>query len=1710
MDRKSSRVSEKAKTGLKPRSAEAAACQVVSLGAPGSDLSVLFRVGSLVMLIIDPADGRIVDANAEALRFYGYSRDQLLGLTIGAINGKPEDRLWADMRQAGSEGGRFVCQHRLADGSWRDVEVVSAPLHGEGRPLLYSVVLDITKNISTERELEESDNLYRTLFESAGDGIFIRSLDGRFLDCNRLAYERLGYTRDELLELTPRDLDTPRNIELFPERQRQLVEKGHLMMETEHRRKDGSIMAVELSSTVVRYRGQPAILTIARDITRHKVNLDSLKQQADFFQRLIDTIPSPIFYKDNQGYYLGCNRAFEEFIGIKRESIIGRTVFQNYPKDHADHYHAYDRALMENPGGQTYESVVRDAEGQDHKVVFHKATYCDSEGRVAGLVGVFTDMTERIRFEEVLRRSEEKYRQLVENISETLFTLDTQGHIVYVSPAIKLILGFEPESLLGRLYDGLIWPDDMPRAVAFFQGLISGQPETDEIRLLTREGKSRWVRAACRPYYDESRVLQGVQGVLTDIDERKRAEEALRESEVFIRSTVDSLSAHIAIVEASGHIVYVNRAWNEFAEANGGGTIEYVGMNYFEVCERAHGSAVKEARLAAGGIRDVLAGKRDRFELEYACNTPDRERWFNLRVTRFTGGIPARAVVAHEDITERVLSQQALRRSEETYRDLVENISDVIFSMDVDQKLIYISPAIERITGYKPEELLENWIDKLIFMEDRPVLAQRIEQLLQNKEVEPYEYRIRTRSGGIRWIRAVSSRVEQDGRVIGLRGRLSDITERKRAEEAIQTLVESSVGTIGQEFFDRIVGTLCRWLGADVGVIGELSGPTRLHPLSMMVDGGYVQVEDYDLVGTPCEKVYAGGFKYYREKVADMFPDNPDLRRLGAESYIGIPLVAKDGRPIGIINAVFRRRTDLPRRVQDVLSIIAARASAELEHKRLKEMLSFESRLNSAFAELSSRLIQNSSLESISATVLEYVQNLTGSQAGLAGFIDSRSGSLIIPVATRDILPQQEDTTQPLVFSEPKGLWGKCLIERRPVIANSTESFASQLDIPDYHIQVKRFIAAPALIDGEAVGVIAAANAEMDYTQEHRVILERVATLYALAIKRRRAEEQVRKLSVAVEQSPTSIVITDSTGAIEYVNPKFSQITGYSFEEVLGRNPRILKTDGTPAETHRVLWETITSGREWKGEFLNRKKNGELFWEMASIAPVKNEKGEITHFIGVKKDITDLKQAEEKLQKANDELEERVQERTRELIQANVELKKEVNERQRAEVALKLERSKLEMMLSQKSLLAEIASRLNSAESFVEVTGFLLDDIRQTTHLDSVCLFRFDEGQTAVSLVSSGVSPDGIEGAVCPGTLNLSKETTPGLLASVLKNEVYFIHNVTEALGQERQYFEERGIHALLACPLALAGQVKGLFVFVHRKLHFWVPEEVNLFTTIADMVVGAWERNLQVSELLEAEKKRTEATRLAEQSSRLASIGVMAGGITHEINQPLNAIKLTADSVVLWIQRNPVEIPGKMVEKFRKVSEHVNRIDDIIKHMRQFWVSPTLAVPEVFDLNDTVRSALDLIENQIVSHGIRLETVFCREPLKVQGNRIHLEQIVINLVVNAMQALDELFKNDKFILVKTVRVGDKVRIEVRDNGPGFMAEMADRLFDPFYSTKKPGQGTGLGLAIVKRFVDEMSGRVQAAPVPEGGAVFSVTLPLIAERNSRTDEDTAR
>jgi PAS domain S-box-containing protein len=201
-------------------------------------------------------------------------------------------------------------------------------------------------------------------------------------------------------------------------------------------------------------------------------------------------------------------------------------------------------------------------------------------------------------------------------------------------------------------------------------------------------------------------------------------------------------------------------------------------------------------------------------------------------------------------------------------------------------------------------------------------------------------------------------------------------------------------------------------------------------------------------------------------------------------------------------------------------------------------------------------------------------------------------------------------------------------------------------------------------------------------------------------------EEEIRKLSYAIEQSPSSIVITDLNGNIEYVNQKFIELTGYARNELTGQNPRILKSGDTQADEYKKLWNTIINGGTWHGIFHNKKKNGELYWESALISPIKNKNGSITHYIGLKEDITDKKISEDRLQKTLKELE---------------DLNKNLDDKVRNELQKNRE---MDQLLIQQSRLAAMGEMIgNIAHQWrqpINALGVIIQNIEQAYDYDKL------------------------------------------------------------------------------------------------------------------------------------------------------------------------------------------------------------------------------------------------------------------------------------------------------------------------------------------------------------------------------------------------------
>src|ERR687893_134922 len=270
------------------------------------------------------------------------------------------------------------------------------------------------------------------------------------------------------------------------------------------------------------------------------------------------------------------------------------------------------------------------------------------------------------------------------------------------------------------------------------------------------------------------------------MSDRRYDQEPLRESEPFSRSALDSLSAHIAILDESGTITFVNRTWREFAVSNNAVGNVSEGANYLRVCETATGEQAEYAAAFAEGIRSVLSDQREEFTLEYPCHSPTERRWFIGRVTRFPADGHPRAVVAHENITERKKAEEALRLRD---RAITASSNGIVITApnQPDNPIIYVNPAFERMTGYSAQEALGRNCRFLQGTEREQPALEELRAALQEGRQSKVVLRNYKKDGTLFWNELSISPVRDNtGKLVNFIGVQEDVTRRKKAEEELR------------------------------------------------------------------------------------------------------------------------------------------------------------------------------------------------------------------------------------------------------------------------------------------------------------------------------------------------------------------------------------------------------------------------------------------------------------------------------------------------------------------------------------------------------------------------------------------------------------------------------------------------------------------------------------------------------------------------------------------------------------------------------------------------------------------------------------------------------------------------------------------------------------------------------------------------------------
>ncbi len=301
-----------------------------------------------------------------------------------------------------------------------------------------------------------------------------------------------------------------------------------------------------------------------------------------------------------------------------------------------------------------------------------------------------------------------------------------------------------------------------------------------------------------------------------------------------------------------------------------------------------------------------------------------------------------------ENETKRKQAEAALQASEEKYRNLFESLYDVHYCMDETGSIALISSSVETRFGYAPNELTGTSMAD--FYADQRVWEEFQRLIKRHAYVNNFEARFKHKDNSDVWVSVNGKlRTDSESNFTVIEGAIRDITQQRQTENDIQALVESTVGITGDVFFKKTVEKLCGWLDCECAIIGEIIENSTVRAVAMVRDGEFIDGYSYDLAGTPCDNAVNKGFCTYPKSVRELFSDDQDLVDMKAEGYIGTPLVDSSGRPIGILCGISFKELNLPKRAEEVINILAARASAEIERKRLeKEQQELESQLQQA------------------------------------------------------------------------------------------------------------------------------------------------------------------------------------------------------------------------------------------------------------------------------------------------------------------------------------------------------------------------------------------------------------------------------------------------------------------------------------------------------------------------------------------------------------------------------------------------------------------------------------------------------------------------------------------------------------------------------------------------------------------------------------------
>ena len=796
------------------------------------------------------------------------------------------------------------------------------------------------------RIAHEAETRYRSLFEGVPVGLCRATPTGQILDANPALVRMLGYpSRESLMAVNLRSLYVdPTNLQRM---RRQIDTEGEARdWEVCWKRYAGQLIWIRKHVRAVR-DSEGRLMhyeEVIEDITEAKRAREELQESNQFRQEIISGAGEGIIVYDRDLRYVVWNRFMEALTGLPAEKVVGRRPLDLFPQLKE---HGIDTLLERALAGETVSSddVPLTVVGRSGWVTATYGPHRNAAGEIVGVIGIIRDVTERRRAEEALRASEERFRIMADAAPVMIWIDDAEGLCTYFNKPWLDFTGRTLEQEMGRGSRESIHVDDLPAFTATYEAAFAAQDTYQtEYRLRRADGQYRWILETAMPRFTPSGEFEGFIGSALDITERRRAEQALRESEQRFRLMADAAPVLIWISGADALCTYFNKPWLDFT---GRPLDQQIGTGWMEGVHPDDHGRVKT-------FDEFETTTHEPYQIEYRLRRHDGEyRWIlDTGVPRFTAeGIFEGYIGSAIDITDRRRAEEALKESEARYRTQVEQAPEAVVVLDVDTgRFVDVNENAVRLYGLSRDGLYNSGPAAMSPLRQpdgrlsEEAAREKIEEALQGG-TPVFEWTHRRADGQevpceVRLVRLPAA----DRRLV--RGSVTDISERKRAEKLQSALYRIAATASSAEDMDEFYAAIH-------GIVGELMYAKNFYlaiydPSSERVSFPYF-VDEAD--APPLPKKLGKGLTEYvlrtgqpllaAEENFHSMVERGDVELVGTWSvdWLGVPLT-RGGEVFGVLVVQsYDPRFRYGAAEKEVLTFVSQQIAVALERKRSQDAI---------------------------------------------------------------------------------------------------------------------------------------------------------------------------------------------------------------------------------------------------------------------------------------------------------------------------------------------------------------------------------------------------------------------------------------------------------------------------------------------------------------------------------------------------------------------------------------------------------------------------------------------------------------------------------------------------------------------------------------------------------------------------------------------------